>query len=129
VFGLTTTATGRLFSAFLPEPLVEPMIKAELRDPARRSQSGGAYPTLAELRNELAAIRQRGFATTEGQPIPGLSALSAPIFDHDDQMQVAITLMGPSAIVDCTSESPQAEALLAFARDLSERLGHRRPAA
>jgi DNA-binding IclR family transcriptional regulator len=128
VFGLTTTATGRLFAAFLPQPLVEPLIKAELRDPARRSQ-GGAYPTLAELRNELAAIRRRGVATTEGQPIPGINALSAPVFDHSDQMQVAITLMGPSAVVDCTPDSAQAEALLAFTRDLSARLGHRRPAA
>lgn len=128
VFGLTSTATGRLFAAFLPKRLVEPMIKAELRDPARRSQ-GGAYSSLAELRRELAAIHERRLATTIGHPIPGLSALSAPIFDHSDQMQVAVTLMGPSAVVDCTPENRQATALISFARDLSERLGHRRSAA
>jgi DNA-binding IclR family transcriptional regulator len=129
VFGLTTTATGRLFAAFLPQRLVEPMIKAELRDPSRQSQTGLPRPTLAELRAELAGIRRRGLASTQGQPIPGLSALSGPVFDHSGQMQVAITLIGPSAVVDVSAESAQAAALLAFTNGLSERLGYRRPAA
>jgi DNA-binding IclR family transcriptional regulator len=129
VFGLTTTATGKLFAAFLPERLIEPMLDAELRDPVRRSQGGGrsgggtGSATLTELHHELAEIRRRGIAVTEGQPIPGLNALSAPVFDHAGQIQVAVTLIGPSAVVDCAPDAAQAAALLAFTRDLSERLG------
>lgn len=129
VFGLTTTATGRLFAAFLPPPLVEPMIKAELRDPKRQSQSGLARPTLAELRADFAEIRRHSLARTQGQPIPGLNALSAPVFDHSGQIQVGITLIGPSAALESAPESTQAKALLAFTSGLSERLGYRRPAA
>ena len=125
VFGLTATATGRLFAAFMPAALVEPMIAAELRDPARH-RLGGAEPSLAELRAELATVRRRGVATTVGKPIPGLSALAAPVFDHSGQIRVAITIMGPSAIVDCGADSAQAAALLDFTRGLSERLGYRR---
>jgi DNA-binding IclR family transcriptional regulator len=122
VFGLTTTATGRLFAALMPPALIEPMLKAELRDPARHRGSLG----LAALRADLAAIRAHGLAATEGQPIPGLNALAAPVFDHAGQIQVAVTIMGPSAIVDCSEASPQAAALLRFTQDLSERLGYRR---
>jgi DNA-binding IclR family transcriptional regulator len=122
VFGLTTTATGKVFASFLPEGLAEKAIRAELERPA-----GGQRPStvsLATMQDEIAEVRQRGFATTEGRPIPGISALSAPVFDHTSQIQLAITLMGPSAVVDCTPASPQAAALLAFTRELSRRLGH-----
>ena len=126
VFGLTNTATGRLFAAFLPERLVDPLIHAELRDPARRSQ--GAPASLAALRAELAEVRRRGLATAHDMPVPGISALSAPIFDHSGQMQVAVTVMGPTQIVDCAEGGPHWRALDDFTRDLSVRLGHR-PAA
>ena len=120
VFGLTTTATGKLFSALMPEGLILPQLEAELAAPG-----GKGKPTLAQLRTEFEAIRRTGLSTIRNRPIPGVSALSAPVFDHSDQMQAAIMVMGPSSVVDCHPTGKQARMLLAVTRGISKRLGHR----
>ncbi|MGF7213657.1 DNA-binding IclR family transcriptional regulator [Skermanella aerolata] len=120
VFSLTTTATGKLFSAFMPEGLILPQLEAELAAPG-----GKGKPTLTQLRTEFEAIRSTGLSTIRNRPIPGVSALSAPVFDHSDQMQAAIMVMGPSSVVDCQLTGKQARTLLAATRCISNRLGHR----
>ncbi|MGQ9368008.1 IclR family transcriptional regulator [Azospirillum sp. ST 5-10] len=127
VFGLTTTATGKLFAALLPERLVLPLLEAELRDPARRGGADAEDVTLDRLRAELSQIRRTGISTIRDRPVPGVSALAAPVFDHSGQMQAAIMMMGPTALVDCSPEGEQARALLGTTRGISERFGHRPP--
>jgi DNA-binding IclR family transcriptional regulator len=127
VFDLATTATGKLFSAFFPEKMIEPLIKAELKDP-ERSQAAAAKITLPMLRKDLERIRQLGLSTIVDRPVPGLSALSAPVFDHSGELQLAITIMGPSTVVDVSQDGPQATALLSFTRRLSEQLGYSKAA-
>ncbi|MGF7212595.1 DNA-binding IclR family transcriptional regulator [Skermanella aerolata] len=127
VFDLSTTATGKLFSAFFPEKMIEPLIKAELKDP-ERSQAAAAKITLPMLRKDLEKIRQLGLSTIVDRPVPGLSALCAPVFDHSGELQLAITIMGPSTVVDVSQDGPQAIALLSFTRRLSEQLGYAKAA-
>lgn len=123
VFALTGTATGKTFAAFMPRKLVEAMIETEL-ETAARSQRIADGITREALFTEIQEIRRQGYATTVGRPVPGISALAAPVFDHTGQMQLAITLIGPSGAVDCAPGSTQAASLLRFTRKLSERLGH-----
>ncbi len=117
VLGLTQTATGKVWAAFLPKQLVSKRIAAELK----QAKSG---VTLRELEAEFAAIRAGGFAGTDGNPWPGIAAACAPVFDYTGQMQLAVALLGPSTALDCRQESPQIAALLAFTQDLSSRLGY-----
>jgi DNA-binding IclR family transcriptional regulator len=109
-----------LFSTFMPEGLILPQLEAELEAPG-----GKGKPTLTQLRTEFEAIRRAGLSTIRNRPIPGVSALSAPVFDHSDQMQAAIMVMGPSSVVDCQPTGKQARMLLAVTRGISKRLGHR----
>ena len=88
------------------------------------SRRQGQVPTLAQLRTEFEAIRFTGLSTIRNRPIPGVSALSAPVFDNSDQMQAAIMVMGPSSVVDCQPTGKQARTLLAVTRGISNRLGH-----
>ena len=48
------------------------------------------------LRQELAATRQRGYATDYEESTPGLCCIAAPIFDSDDAMTAAISVSAPS---------------------------------
>jgi DNA-binding IclR family transcriptional regulator len=123
VFRLTVSATGKLFAAFMPQRLVEPKIKAELR--AGRRRAGAESQALARIARELAQIRNLGISCTKGRPTPGINALSAPVFDHSGEFQLGITLMGPATTVDGSPDGPQARKLLEFTRRLSERLGYR----
>jgi DNA-binding IclR family transcriptional regulator len=95
VLPLTTSATGQVFLAWLPERLL-----------------GGAAEGLAPQR---AAVRQAGLARAEGSYIPGLSALAAPVFDLAGGLVAVVTLVTTRA--EALAEGRPAEAALrAFGR-------------
>lgn len=121
VMSLLQTATGRVFAAFLPSRLTAPMIDAEWRAlPA----VAGRRMTRREVEDELATVRQHRLAQAVGQPIPGINALSAPVFDHGGGLELAITAMGPAGTFDAQLDGPIAGALTACTRALSARLGY-----
>jgi DNA-binding IclR family transcriptional regulator len=128
VFSLMGTATGRLFAAFLPKKLIEPRIEDEIREARSqdisRGRRVGAATSKAQLARDAAEAREQGYATTIGIPVPGISAVSAPVFDYSGQMQLAVTLIGPSEVVDTNPGSPQTAALIAFTKQLSAQLGY-----
>lgn len=113
VLGLTGTATGKVWAAFMPAHLTTRRIAAELKQAKSPA-----------LDRELDQIRAEGYAATDGNPWPGVAAACAPVFDHTGQMQLAVALLGPSTALDCSADSDQIAALLTFAKDLSHRLGH-----
>ena len=74
VLGLSATATGKVWAAFLPKQLTAKRIAEELKQ-ARQRQA------VRELDKELADIRQAGYAGTADNPWPGIAAACAPVFD------------------------------------------------
>ena len=48
----------------------------------------------------LAETRKHGLSGSLGQPIPGIDALCAPVFDADGHIILGILVMGPSATFD-----------------------------
>jgi DNA-binding IclR family transcriptional regulator len=123
VFSLTGTATGAVFAAFGRPDLIEAMIREEWANPAH-SQRVATGLTPADVRREIERVRQRGYATTDSAPVPGVSAIAAPVFDHAGQIQLVITAIGPAGLVDTRPGSRQIERVVAFTRDLSAQLGH-----
>jgi IclR family transcriptional regulator, acetate operon repressor len=79
----------------------------------------------AALEEDLAAVRERGYATLVDELEPGLSVVAAPVFDAGGTAVAALAISGPT-----TRLPPHRLALLGNlaieqARALSERLGHR----
>lgn len=122
-FALTSTATGRLFAAFLPAGLTAPMIERELLDHAR----GGARSRFdaARYQAQIAQIRARGYETTTDLPIPGVSAVCAPVFDYTGDLKLAVTIIGPTPLIDLDAAGPVVKAIMEFTRRLSCDLGYR----
>ncbi|WP_323001569.1 IclR family transcriptional regulator [Denitromonas sp.] len=119
---LMASATGRLFAAFLPERITRPLVESEL------AQLGsGEQPALRQSRRHvdetLAEIRQHGLARALGNPIPGINAFSAPVFDSGNHLTLALTAMGPASSFDPAWDGPIATRLMASAREISQRLG------
>lgn len=123
MFTVTGTATGKVFAAWLPQKLVEPVIQQELQAVQKGWSDLGALSGEA-LTREVEKVRRDGIAATTDLPVPGISALSAPVFNHSGQLQLAITVIGPTPKIDVALEGPHASALLAFTRSLSEQLGY-----
>jgi len=123
VMSMLGTATGLVFSAFMPPKLVESMIARELRDPAVLAQAGSAPPKKA-LEQKLDEVRRHGMARAQQAPIPGINALSAPVFDHTGSLKLAVTATGPAGGFDTGYDGAIAQALRACTLRLSQALGY-----
>ncbi|MEP9370409.1 IclR family transcriptional regulator [Xanthobacter sp. VNH20] len=84
-------ATARLLLAYAKD--------AEIEDIIQRTP-GSQKIDLAQLRAALATIRQQGYACTTGQRIPGVTAISVPIFDMNNEVHYSLSLTGPSIRMD-----------------------------
>ena len=135
VFSLTGTASGRLFAAYLGEPIVKSMLDSErkrertgveLRAGMPRPQR---LPDWKALQARLQEVRAHGISRSEGEIVPGISAMAAPVFDATGAITIAITAIGPSATFDTRWDGAIALALKECAAQVAERLGTRRAAA
>jgi DNA-binding IclR family transcriptional regulator len=120
VFSIAGTASGQLYAALLPEGLVRPLYEAQ-----RRATRSAALPGwTAFARDTLAEVRAQGLGRSDGAVVAGVSALSAPVFDHRGQIVLALTAIGPSAALDTGWHGTPAQTLRAAAAAVSARLGH-----
>lgn len=85
------TASGRVFLAFLPPEVVEPILKTPLIPCTERT-----ITSLAQLREELEATRQRGYGLDNEEFEAGVRAISAPIRDIDGNVIATLSMPGPT---------------------------------
>lgn len=126
IFLVTATATGRAFAAFLPGSITEPMLRLERSDRALLERGPFEFDE-AKYWRDVAIVRQRGFETTRDLPIPGVSAVAAPVFDHTGKIQLVLTAIGPTSMIDLSDNGPAVRGVLEFTRHLSSELGYRPP--
>ncbi|MCO6387408.1 IclR family transcriptional regulator [Aliihoeflea sp. 40Bstr573] len=126
IFLMTATATGKVFAAYLPLSITQPMVRQERSD--RTLLERGPFE-FDETRywDDVERVRARGFETTRDLPIPGVSAVAAPVFDHTGKIQLALTAIGPTSMIDLADHGPAVTGLLRFTRRMSSELGHREP--
>lgn len=119
VMSLTDTATGRLFAAYMPPKVIEHALADDLRrrGTALDKSERTAFEAL------LAETRAHGLSRTLGQPIAGINAFCAPVFDPDGHLVLAITAMGPAGTFDTNWDGAVAGPLRACAEEVSTRLG------
>ncbi len=123
VMALLETATGRGFAAFLPQKTVKAARESGL------DRLGLGYDPKCALRSAKVAqmleeARVHGLARAIGDPLPGVNAFAAPVFDNADRVVLVITAMGPASTFDADWDSAIAKAVRNVAADVSNRLGH-----
>jgi DNA-binding IclR family transcriptional regulator len=118
VMPLTRSATGRVFLTFLPRPMTDKWVKAELADNARHDVS----PTTSDQVDQLVkTTRRQGFAHATDF-IPGIAGIAAPVFDHSGGLVLALVALGYSKPFEAAIDRIAA-AVLQKAHSLSQRLG------
>ncbi|RIX82366.1 IclR family transcriptional regulator [Acidovorax cavernicola] len=134
VFSLTTTASGRVFGAYLDAAVVRGQLEDERQ---RQKQRKGAaesapaagmpavqpLPSWSDFERQLKEVRDHGISRSDGEVIEGVSAMAAPVFDHTGAIVLAVTAIGPAAIFDTAWDGEIARALKACAGTVSQRLG------
>ncbi|KNH23619.1 IclR family transcriptional regulator [Pseudomonas syringae] len=119
VLPLLSSSTGLVFSAYLPHRETDELRDLEVRaadvHPLADEQ---AYTTLCEQ------IRERGLHHVHGLLMPGVDALSAPVFNAVGQVAAVMTIVGPTSLFHADENGPAAQRLLAATRAVSWRMGY-----
>jgi len=97
------------------------MSKSELT-PLLPSAARIAKRTHGDLLDEFAKIRNHGYAVSHGERIRGMSAISAPIWDANEQVRYCLTVNGPSVRVQAR-EKEMIRLVKKAAEDISRRFG------
>jgi DNA-binding IclR family transcriptional regulator len=126
VMSMRYTATGHVFAAWLPPKIADHFIEREIGDEAVVTSLSPAKPEPAQWKTLLTSIRSVGMARAIGNPLPGIDAVSVPVFDHSGNIALAITCLGPSTLFDASENGPIATALTQCASEISHSLGYRR---
>jgi DNA-binding IclR family transcriptional regulator len=122
VMSLMNTATGRLFVAFMPPKVIEKAMQGEI---ARMGPAVGTSPlTQAEFDVLVSETRRHGLSRSLSQPIPGIDAFCAPVFDSAGNIVLGLLAMGPSATFDSAWDGKVATALRLCANEVSRKLGY-----
>lgn len=124
VVSIANTATGRVFSAFLPPKQVEKLTAREVTDDTIVAGQTDKKISKKEHEALLADVRQQGMARAVGEPIAGINAISAPIFDHAGNIVLAMTVIGPMGTLDADWNGETAVELRKAAARVSEQLGY-----
>ena len=117
------TATGRIFAAFLPAAETEQIMEQERK--ILRRLAGTSGHGADQIEKVLGSTRRHGIAAVAGDLVPGVTALSAPVFDHRGRIAAAIGILGRSEDLAAKTSGHPADFLKGVALQISDRLGYR----
>lgn len=123
VMSMRHTATGHVFAAWLAPKVTEHYLQREYADPAilRSTHLDQNDQEFAQLLNQ---VREQGAAQALGNPLPGVDAISVPVFDHSGNIVLALTSIGPSSVFDVRLDGEIAQAITQCVARISSALGY-----
>lgn len=122
VMSMRFTATGHVFAAWLAPRVAQHYLDREFTDPAILRSTHLDYDE-TKFESLLDQVRHQGAAQALGNPLPGVDAISVPVFDHSGNIVLALTSIGPSTVFDVSLDGPIAQAIKACAANISSALG------
>jgi DNA-binding IclR family transcriptional regulator len=124
VLPMLHTAAGKIFLAYMPPAVTDPMVAREIAEwNAHNTQKDALSPdSAAIIRDE---VRKRGVARAFGTYNPLLTSLAAPIFNRDGGLELSLTVIGVKGSFDSSTKGPVARRLLDAAQAVSRKLGYK----
>lgn len=113
-----STALGKAVLALKPEDQWPAHLPAVLAPRTERTLT-----SLGRLRQDLAQVRERGFAFDDEENEEGARCIAAPIVNHAGQAMAAVSLASPAGRMPDRLLPKAAAAVKATAAAISERLG------
>lgn len=112
------SASGKVLLAFLPPTQQSQVMKTRLE---KLTPNTTTDPKL--LRQELDAIRKRGYAVSQGERVEGVSCVAAPVFDAGGKVIGAMNVSGPSMRFSKEKIRLYARLVIQATTSLSQKMG------
>jgi DNA-binding IclR family transcriptional regulator len=122
VISVVSSASGRLFAAFLPPQVVEPKIDAEFAG-GRQFTSMGEPISRNDFRDIVKKARHENLAVVRGDFLKGFDAIAAPVFGHEGQIVLTISIIAAEGTIDISPDGRPTRALRKATHTMSARLG------
>jgi len=119
VLPLLTSSTGQVFNTFLAP--------GETRELREQESTKASAKWLKELNKQTEVIRTSGLNHVHGLLMPGVNAVSAPVFATGHELAGVITVVGAASVFTTQSQESAAELLLKASTAISARMGGSRP--
>ncbi len=120
IFPYHATAQGKLALAFGPVARLEKVLAGPLEKLTEHTITDPV-----ELRSQVVLARRRGWAIAPEESLPGITALAAPIFDHDGNLAVTITVIGSVQHIGIAPAESLIDEVVRAAEQVSRALGYR----
>ncbi len=78
----------------------------------------------SRLEKEFAAIRERGYASSNGEIFTEVAGMAAPVFDNENNVCATLAIAGPTQRFTEDQRQKMLDGLLGAARKLSQLLGY-----
>lgn len=114
-------ASSKAFLAFLPQEEIDRYLAGQLEQVTERTVTD-----VPKLRDELAVIRERGWAQSTGERQPGSGSVAAPVFDRHRFPLAVVSVCGPAERLTGEIDMCAGHLLVATAR-ISARLAYGAP--
>ncbi|WP_211360490.1 IclR family transcriptional regulator [Geobacter argillaceus] len=119
---MITTSSGRIFGAYLPPATYQHLITEQVKSPSLPDE----LRSLSAVEQIFAEIRQIGVAVTDKYHLlPGLASVSAPVFNAQGGITLAVAAVGIQGSLDVSLDGPIIKALKTSAERVSRKLGYK----
>ena len=118
-FSAHTTSTGKVLLAWQSDAILNSLNLTHLN-----KQTEHTLTNAQAFQAELATVRANGFAVTKDELEIGLTAVSAPIFNHHNDIQAALCIGAPSSRIAPRLDK-LAQEVMKTAVSISHALGYR----
>jgi len=122
---LLTSASGRVFAAYLPRSTTEALIGRERAIqslPGELRSNDGIDTMLAQVRADRFSV------VSDYHLVPGVAAAAAPVFNFKQEITMVVLAIGVKDMIDLSPKGKVVTSLMRCADDLSLRLGYTAPA-
>ncbi len=121
ILPLHCSGVGKALLAFQSDDHAKGLVEAEGLE--RYTQH--TITSVAQLRKELARIREDGYSVDNEEAVDGLRCVAAPIFDHTGNVVAAFSVAGPATRVTAARVPALSKLVKDTSRQISFRLGHK----
>ena len=117
---LHSTALGKVLLAYEKDEEVEELFAGGVAP-----RTANTITALGEFRDELSAVRERGYAVDDGENEASIRCVAAPVFDYTGGIVASVSISGPEYRVSDGALEKFGNLTREAAGELSRRIGHR----
>lgn len=116
---LYKSGIGKCLLAWQPETVRETLINNMVFE----KTTSTTITSQADLRKELAQIREQGWSYDDGEDFPGVRCVAAPVFNARGELAAAISIVGTSLQIKSDDQKELSEKVIYCAQKISQGLG------